>query len=207
MRKALCFCAGLVLAIVLVITAIAGPATRTGLFVRALTQTVDKARTGVTDEQLAVFGEETMAYLRGEKPDWQPQIPAEGVAPSFREHMAEVRGWVSALPQLIGGGLVLTALLLWAGGFDRRSLIAGACTFAGVILAVILWALVDFHSLWMILHRVFIPGGIFPAGEPVMQLFPLSLFFQYITPVAAVLLVETLIVVLLLMLHNCKRKP
>ena len=203
MRRALCFCAGLVLAIVLAITAIAGPATRTGLFVRALIQTVDKARTGVTDEQLAAFGEETMAYLRGEKADWQPQIPTEGIPQSFCEHMAEVRGWVRALPWLIGGGLLLTVLLLWAGGFERRSLIAGACTVAGLILAVILWAIVDFHSLWMILHRVFIPGGIFPAGEPVMQLFPLSLFFQYITPVAGMLLVETLLFLSIML--KCKR--
>ncbi|MBQ7868220.1 MAG: DUF1461 domain-containing protein [Clostridia bacterium] len=203
MRRALCFCAGLVLAIVLAITAIAGPATRTGLFVRALIQTVDKARTGVTDEQLAAFGEETMAYLRGEKPDWQPQIPAEGVAPSFRAHMAEVRGWVSALKWVIGAGILLCIFLCLLRGFDRPAFIAGACTVVGLIAAVILWALVDFHSLWMILHRVFIPGGIFPAGEPVMQLFPLSLFFQYITPVAGMLLVETLLFMIIML--KCKR--
>ena len=42
----------------------------------------------------------------------------------------------------------------------------------------------DFASFWRLLHRFFIPGGIFAAHEPVMQLFPLSLFFRYVTPVA-----------------------
>ena len=34
--------------------------------------------------------------------------------------------------------------------------------------------------MWGFLHRTLIPDGIFPAGEPVMLLFPESLFAAYL---------------------------
>ena len=41
----------------------------------------------------------------------------------------------------------------------------------------------DFSAMWGWLHRTFIPDGIFPAYEPVMLLFPGSLFAEYLPPV------------------------
>ena len=72
----MCFCAGLVLTLVMVFISIAGPAMSTGLFVRALTQHVNKAAIAAEDDELAAFGRETMQYLKGQKEAWEPQIPA-----------------------------------------------------------------------------------------------------------------------------------
>ena len=193
MRRALCFCAGLVLALTMVLISIAGPATRTGLFVRALVSEVDHAAAGVTDAELTAFGEETMRYLRSEKERWEPQIPSEGIAQSFRDHMAEVRGWVSALPWAIGGGLVIVLACLLCG-FDRRAFLWGMGAFVWIVGLIVFWALIDFSSLWMVIHRLLIPNGIFSAREPVMRLFPLSLFFRYIPWVLGVLILQLALV-------------
>ena len=96
--------------------------------------------------------------------------------------MAEVRGWADVLKIALPAGLLLTAAGLWLGN-DFRAARNGMLCMLGLIAALLLWAAVDFNSLWMVIHRVLIPGGIFPAGEPVMQLFPLALFFGYIPAV------------------------
>ena len=80
------------------------------------------------------------------------------------------------------GALVASAGLLI--GRDFRAARNGMLCMLGLIAALLLWAVADFNSLWMVIHRVLIPGGIFPAGEPVMQLFPLKLFFGYLPPLA-----------------------
>ncbi|MBP3645833.1 MAG: DUF1461 domain-containing protein [Clostridia bacterium] len=193
MRRALCFCAGLVLALTMVLISIAGPATRTGLFVRALVSEVDQTAAGVTQEQLAAFGEETMRYLRSEKDIWEPQIPAEGIPHTFRDHMAEVRGWISALPWVIGAGIII-AVLCMLRGFERRAFLWGMGAFVWLVGLIVFWALIDFGSLWMVIHRLLIPNGIFSAREPVMRLFPLSLFFRYIPWVLGVLILQLALV-------------
>ena len=205
MRRALCFCAGLVLALTMVLISIAGPATRTGLFVRALVSEVDQHAAGVTDEQLTAFGEETMRYLRSEKDAWEPLIPAEGIPQSFRDHMAEVRGWVSALPWVIGAGLTVSLLCLLRG-FDRRAFWWGMGAFVWMVGLIVFWALIDFSSLWMVLHRVLIPNGIFSAREPVMRLFPLSLFFRYIPWVLGTLALQLALVLAACFLRRRQHK-
>ena len=193
MRRALCFCAGLVLALTMVLISIAGPATRTGLFVRALVSEVNREAAGVTEAELIAFGEETMRYLRSEKENWEPQIPAEGIPQSFYAHMAEVRGWVSVLPWVIGAGLMI-ALLCLLRGFDRRAFLWGMGALVWLAGLIVFWALIDFNSLWMVIHRVLIPNGIFSAREPVMRLFPLNLFFRYIPWVLGVLVLQLALV-------------
>jgi hypothetical protein len=181
MRRALCFCAGLVLALMMVLISIAGPAMSTGLFVRALKAEVNRAAANVTEEQLEAFGTETMRYLKFQKEHWEPEIPVQGIAPSFREHMAEVRHWADVLKTALPVCALLAVCGLFAG---RRSMLHGVLVMLGLLLALLLWAAVDFLSLWRLIHLVFIPGGIFPAGEAIMQLFPLSLFFSYVGPAA-----------------------
>ena len=95
------------------------------------------------------------------------------------------------MKKLIAALLACGGAMLWAGGCMRRWALKGVLALVGFVALIVLWAAVDFRSFWMVLHKVFIRGGIFPYGEPIMQLFPLELFFQYIAPVcgmAAVLL-------------------
>lgn len=214
MAKRLCFwlsmLGALALGLLCVAGAVAGPATSTKLFARALAQTVDAERIGVTGAELDDFAQETMHYLTGAKAEWEPQISLNGlsaqdsISPAFRAHMATVRGWVSALPAVFFIGVFL-ALNLWAfplfaGGFSRRGAMLGAGMAGALVLAVLLWAILDFNGLWMLLHTTFIPDGIFPAGEPVMQLFPETLFSSYLVPVGIALVLHTAVLLLLIRL-------
>ena len=171
------------LATVMLISAVMIPALSVSRFENALVNTVDTQALGVSESDLSAFAQTTMRYLRGQIPEWNVQIPRTGVPDSFRLHMAEVRGWVSAAPWLIGAGLAIGLLLLWSGGFSRGATLWGALSTIALVLCAALWAAVDFRSLWMVLHKAFIPGGIFSAREPVMQLFPLALFMRYAAPV------------------------
>lgn len=175
MRRAAGFLAGFLLALTALLGAVSVTATRTALFERAVNATV------TVDCDLAAFARETMAYLRGETDVWAPALPF-AVAPAFSAHMAEVRGWVARAPWALGAGLLLSLCLLRSQR-GRRMPLCGLLSALALLAALLLWAAADFDSLWMLLHRVFIPGGIFPAGEPIMRMFPLALFFQYIGPV------------------------
>jgi len=183
MKKTACFLSGAVLAFVLLLTAVLIPALSTQRFQAALVNTVDQQALGVSEGDLSAFAEETMRYLRSEKDAWEPRIPHEGVSEAFRIHMAEVRGWVSAAPWVIGLGVIAGIALLWLGGFLRKQALLGVAALLGVLAVILLWAAVDFASFWMVLHQWFIPGGIFSAHEAVMSLFPLELFFGYIPAV------------------------
>lgn len=182
MRRAACFAAGLLLTLAALLGAVALAATRTPTFERALMNTVDAPALGMTREDLSAFARETMRYLRGEKPDWAPALPF-AVPGAFSAHMGDVRIWVRGAPWAVLAGSVLSLGLLLLGGRQRRPCLWGMGAALGLLALVLLWAAVDFDSLWMLLHRAFIPGGIFPAGEPVMRLFPLALFGRYIGPV------------------------
>ena len=183
MKKTLCFLSGMILALSALLCAVILPALSADRFEQALLSTVDRQALGMSESSLSAFAEETMRYLRGQKPAWEPDVPFP-VAESFHVHMAEVRGWVSAAPWGIGLGLLVGLGLLWLGGWQRRSALWGVYALVGLVIGVLIWAAADFASFWRLLHRFFIPGGIFAAHEPVMQLFPLSLFFRYVTPVA-----------------------
>jgi len=181
MRRILSFAAGCLAALIAVLAAIAAPALQTARFEKAVLTTVNRQAVGMSESDLTAFARETMGYLRGEKDAWEPQTPF-AIPQSFVEHMAEVRGWVDVLKMALPVGTLLAAACLWIGR-DGRAARAGMLCLLGLIGAVLLWAVIDFDSLWMVIHRVLIPGGIFPAGEPVMQLFPLELFFGYLPAV------------------------
>jgi len=183
MKKTLCFLSGLLLAASVLLCAVLLPALSTSRFEKALLSTVDQQALGMSESDLSAFAEETMRYLKHQKMNWQPEVPFE-VPESFRAHMAEVKGWVTAAPWVIGCGILIGLCFLGIGKWQRRPALFGVCALLVLIVCVLVWAAVDFHSFWMVLHRLFIPNGIFAYNEPVMQLFPLSLFFRYVVPVA-----------------------
>lgn len=182
-RKVACFAAGLMMAACVLVCAVLVPALSTARFENALLRTVNQQALGINDQTLSAFAEETMLYLRGQKPVWQPDVPFP-VPDSFRMHMAEVRFWVQCAPRILLIGAVTAVVLFLLGGRQKRPAMLGIFTLAVLLLVLIIWAAADFHSLWMILHKTLIPNGIFSANEPVMQLFPLGLFFRYLVPVA-----------------------
>lgn len=205
MKRALSFCSGLMLALMAVLLSVAGPALQPARFERAVLNTVNAQAVGMSESDLTAFARHTMAYLRGREAAWKPQTPFV-IPESFTTHMAEVKGWVDVLKVLLPAGLVLCFAGLWLG---RNSRAAGLGMLALIFLiaAMLLWAAVDFHSLWMVIHRVLIPGGIFPAGELVMQLFPLELFFSYIVPVLLHLACWMAAITTLVLFSGAARRP
>ncbi|MCI6376662.1 MAG: DUF1461 domain-containing protein [Clostridiales bacterium] len=208
LRFGLCLAAAFVLAVLAILGAVLGPAMQAGLFERALLATVNREAVQADELQLRAFAQETMAYLRGEKQNWQPKLSI-AIPKAFDAHMREVRGWISGAPWAFAFGIALAAALFAAawglGGLSRRGCAGGLLLAIGLVLAALLWAAIDFDSLWMALHRWFIPGGIFPAGEPVMQLFPLELFLFYAKPVALAACLH--LAVLALCLHALRYIP
>lgn len=74
-------------------------------------------------------------------------------------------------------------------GGARKSPFPTVCWYAGTLLplaalcGLMLWARIDFSGMWAWLHVSFIPDGIFDAAEPIMSMFPASLFADYLKPV------------------------
>ena len=178
MKKTCAFCAGVLAVWVVVLGAVMLAALDAARFERAVLAHVNGASVGMDAGGLSAFARHTMDYLAGRLSTWQPDVPFV-MAEGFAQHMAEVRRWVDVLRAAMPLGALLAAggLLL-----SRRSMLHGVLSMLGILLGMLLWAAVDFHSLWRIIHLVLIPGGIFPAGEAIMQLFPLSLFYSYIGP-------------------------
>ena len=181
MKKLFSFAAGFWMVVVLILASILVPALNPARFEKAVLNTVNPQAVGMSESDLTAFARETMAYLRAEQDAWNPVTPF-AIPQSFADHMDEVRGWVDVLKIALPLAALAAAAGLWFGR-DLRAARNGMLCMLGLIAAVLLWAVVDFNSLWMVIHRLLIPGGIFPAGEPVMQLFPLALFFGYIPAV------------------------
>jgi len=172
-------------------------ATDLGLFREAADKTL--VQTGVISADDAErFSQETIGYLTGRRAAWLSAITVGGqavqVPASFTEHMAEVQRWVKAfrymLPLMIASFVALVFLTLIGAAamrtrtFAPRSYLLGAAIPVLLAGGAFLWATMDFTGFWDVLHRALIPGGIFAADEPVMQLFPLALFPGYLTPIA-----------------------
>ena len=132
-----------------------------------------------------------MRYFRGETDRWEPEVTAASgpivISEAFTRHMETVRNGIRTARALaIAGailGTALMALAVWKKRFSLSGYELGASL--PLMLAAILglWAAADFSAMWGWLHRTFIPDGIFPAYEPVMLLFPGSLFAEYLPPV------------------------
>lgn len=179
-------------------------------FEQALLKYVDYQSLGTDESSVRSFATETIRYIAGQQPSWEPQITIAGlpaslfIPQSFRTHMAEVRDWVATAKVAVVAGALLALTLLGRAVFGggRRSFSVGGyylgtCLPLALIVGLGAWAYVDFGGMWAWLHRVFIPDGIFSAAEPIMQLFPLELFADYLAPCAITFGVATAIVLLL----------
>ena len=96
----------MLLALLIVAGSVAVPALQPDRFEKAVLNTVKPEAVGMSESDLAAFALETMAYLRGEKADWQPVTPF-AIPQSFVVHMAEVRGWVDVLKWALPAGVMI----------------------------------------------------------------------------------------------------
>ena len=194
--SALCFLAGLLTTLSALFGSVAVCAARTDLFRDALTRSA-VADGAISQADADAFAEETIDYLTGTRDAWSPKTTVDGqtlrVSQAFASHMATVRGWMlfakTALPLAAATGFLLLAACAFAlgkrsgrGGLSLGGYYGGAALPALAALGLGLWAAADFNAFWAWLHTSFIPDGIFPAGEPIMRLFPETLFAGYAAP-------------------------
>ena len=185
----MCLLAALLLVALSALAAVYLNARRTDLFEQALLEHVNADSLQTDEASLLRFARETMDYLLGKTDMWQPDISILGlrdfIPHSFVRHMGTVRGWALTIPTVLLLGAAVEALLLLPLGFRRQGLrwsgwYLGAALPLLLMAAAGMWAFFDFDAMWGFLHRTLIPDGIFPAGEPVMLLFPESLFAAYL---------------------------
>ena len=168
------------------------------LLEQGIVNNADLISLGISQGDAREFAASTMAYLQGAVEDWQPTIIAgDHILPipdSFRAHMADVKVWFSSAKAALLAALCMVLALfcsVLAGnkGSGKKGLSTGGY-YLGVLSLLILfvwvgaWAYYDFAHLWDLLHKTLIPDGIFSAAEPIMMLFPLGLFEEYLQPVA-----------------------
>lgn len=182
----LCLIAGSLATLLALTTAAYGLFSSEALFRRAIAASVDPAPLGADDAALSAFAGDTIRYLTGRQEAWQPAILAP--SPAFAGHMAKVRAAVMALPLIMLALLLAGALLVLLGRpFDKRGWYLGAGLVLALVVVLALWAALDFSGFWHWLHVTFIPDGLFPPNEPMMALFPLSLFGYYLVPAGLLL--------------------
>lgn len=188
---ALCLIAALCWMLAGLAGTVVGFLTSEGRFERALLRQVPWEALGIPQEELRAFAGETMRYFRGETDRWEPAVTAASgpivISEAFTRHMETVRNGIRTARALAIAGAVLGAALMALAVWKKRFSLAGYELGGSLplMLAAILglWAAADFSAMWGWLHRTFIPDGIFPAYEPVMLLFPGSLFAEYLPPV------------------------
>ena len=139
---------------------------------------------GLTESEAAEFAIHTIGFLNRKMNSWTPSLPFS-VPQGFVVHMNEIKEAVQITD--FGVGTLLLVYLIWmyfalfcTECFQRRFFIVGLCTAIVLLLLILLWALIDFPGFWLILHKYLIPNGIFSASEPIMSLFPVTLFRGYL---------------------------
>lgn len=196
-----CFIASFLLVLMAAAASVYLNAVDRQLFETTLLENVDYAVLGMDEDSVRSFADETILFLTDAQDSWEPSITVAGfpasrfIPQSFRDHMVTVKGWVSAATSVfLCGAAAVIALLAWAlatsgrrGGFSTQGYYAGTIVPLLLIAGVGLWASLDFGGMWEMLHRTFIPDGIFPADELVMRLFPETLFSAYLPPVLLML--------------------
>lgn len=156
-------------------------------------------QTGILSEDDAErFAQETIGYITGRRAAWLSAITVGGevstVPEEFTQHMEAVQVWVLKfrfmLPLMIADVVILIFLTLIGAAAMRSRTFSTRGYYWGAVIPLLaggfmfLWSLIDFTSFWEMLHRIIIPGGIFAADEPVMQLFPVAMFQNYLMPIA-----------------------
>lgn len=201
-----CFAAAVLLTLSLITGAVLLQIINTDRFHHALQNHVSWESLGIPPENLHAFARETIGYLKNDFSQWKPEVlTAEGtlyISPGFSSHMETVKLGVNGAFRiaclLFSAGIVLLAvhLLIRSGGFSVKGYLMGIALPFLMIAVVFAAAISNFTEFWYWLHTHFIPDGIFSAYEPVMKLFPASLFSSYIFPL---LLTLAAVIVLLLL--------
>lgn len=193
-----CFLAALLLVALALGASLYWNGTKVSLLEQGIVNNVDLQGLGISEDSAKSFAVTTLAYLQGTVENWEPVLVVGdhvlNIPQAFKDHMATVKGWVSAATAVLLAGAAIVLLLLGRamigskngrkGSFSLGGYYLGALIPLALLVGVGAWAYFDFNGFWQLLHKTLIPDGIFDAGEEIMQLFPSALFLSYLKPVA-----------------------
>ncbi len=131
------------------------------------------------------------------------------LSPRERAHLRDVRAYLLAAKLLLVFLALLAGLLLSRRSLERGSLRLGALASLSLALALLASSLIGWTSFWDWFHRLFFPQGNwrFPAGSPLVSLFPGSFFARFTIHVLLALSTYSLLVLFFLRRESWGRGP
>ena len=158
---------------------------------------------GVNGNDLHRIIDHTVAYIKGEKDDFQLQATIHGQTinvyqPNEIEHMKDVQNLFALCGQVKWVCLTLTAICLVIicalGGWQAIRLWGKTTLWTllaiGILLGiVVMWVLLDFHSFWTIFHKLSFRNELWMmrATDRMIQMFPAEFFATVVMRICMIL--------------------
>ena len=185
---------------VYLLSSVAGKATQTSLMEAKFNLYADEQITGLEQSAYPSLALSITGFLQGSLDSPQQTVKRVGVqteAFSQREiaHLADIRGLLKSVQVMRYAAVALVGLAFLAYITVRkaypslfkairleRSLISGLLAFFALIIAMVIWGLIDFYGLFTAAHHVVFRNDLWlldPQKDLLLQLMPLELFVSY----------------------------
>ena len=194
MKRMLTWAAGLLMALSLSVTALAGIrrvlGTSETLMLQMMRHYAPSEATGLPDAQYPEMVHMITRYLAGETSEFQHRYIAEGelieaFQPHEQQHMADCRALFRLDRRVLYAGAMLS-VALFAVALGRRSLLKGCAAGLGAVMTAVViiaaMAVVDFDRLFILFHRLSFANDLWllnPRTDLLIRLMPIGFFTTY----------------------------
>ena len=201
MKRWLSWAAGLLLALSLSVTALAGIlwvlGTSQEIMLPMMRRFAPSEATMLPDEEYPETVRMITRYLAGDAPEFQHRyITEDGLVEAFQpheqQHMADCRALFYLDKRALCAGAILSAVLFGLGLGDRR-IFKGCAIGLGAMLAAVAviaaLAAVDFDRLFILFHRLSFANDLWlldPRTDLLIRLMPIGFFTTYAAILGAV---------------------
>ena len=210
MKRTLIWAAGLLMALSLSVTALAGIlwvlGTSETLMLPMMRQYAPSEDTGLPEAEYPEMVHMITRYLAGEVNEFQHRYLAEGelieaFQPHEQQHMADCRALFRLDRKVLYAGAMLSAALVILAFRERRiwrNSVIGFGVVVAVVAVVAILAAIDFGSLFVLFHRLSFANDLWllnPRTDLLIRLMPIGFFTTY----AAILGVSWLMLIALML--------
>ena len=153
---------------------------------------------GISEDELTEATDVLLGYTAGQRDSLGFEATIGGQAREVfnqreKDHMVDVRALYITARDVRTYGLVAAAVLIIiafivsrkkAAGQLFRSFLGVSGAFLALVIAVVVWALVDFNSFWTAFHHVFFTNDLWildPRTDILIQMVPSQFFFDLVT--------------------------
>ena len=194
MKKELSMATGLLLALSLCVTALAGIlwvlGTSETILLPMMRRFAPSEATGLPDREYPEMVHMITRYLSGDMSEFQHRYiadggPVEAFQPHEQQHMADCQALFRLDRRVLYAGAMLSAAL-FAVALGRRKLFKGCAIGLGAVMAaaalVAVAAMVDFGRLFILFHRLSFSNDLWlldPRADLLIRLMPTNFFTTY----------------------------